>query len=70
MNTVISLAEMHSGLKIGDKVIHKNGTYTCRTEGQVVIGFTGRQDVLIQMPSGHITKCLWKNVNKVGGSNA
>ena len=66
MNTVISLAEIHSGLKIGDKVIHKNGTYTCRAEGQIVVGFTGRQDVLIQMQGGYITKCNWKNVNKVG----
>jgi hypothetical protein len=65
MNQVISLAEIHSGLKIGDQVIHKNSTYTCRIEGQVVVGFTGRQDVLIQMPSGDITKCNWKYVNKV-----
>lgn len=66
MNQVVSLAEIHSGLKIGDKVIHKNGTYTCREEGQIVIGFTGRQDVLIQFSNGYITKCNWKYVNKVG----
>jgi hypothetical protein len=66
MNEVVSLAEIHSGLKIGDKVIHKVATYTNRTDGQIVVGFTGRQDVLIQMPSGYIQKCNWKYVNKVG----
>lgn len=66
MNEVISLAEIHSGLKVGDKVIHKLTTYTCRIEGQVVVGFSGRQDVLIQMLGGSIVKCNWKYVNKVG----
>jgi len=62
----ISLAQIHSGLKIGDTVIHKKGTYTNRTKGQIVIGFSGVQDVLIQMPNGFTQTCNWKYVNKVG----
>lgn len=64
-NEIKNLAEIHSGLKIGDKVIHKLATYTCRIEGQIVVGWSGKQDVLIQLPSGGIVKCNFKYVNKV-----